>query len=132
MTFNCPVTKTKPILKRAKYQIATRRMITLYLNYIRFIFHTSKDTFIIFTVEITANNIFVFTKSQYRFKINYYIDLVKSLFSKPNKIDKKFEEEIQVFLLSKNFIIEPYSFSVQIQKQETFQFIGEIDENDFD
>ncbi|MNK72753.1 hypothetical protein D3C87_922370 [compost metagenome] len=78
------------------------------------------------------NNIFVFTKSQYRFKINYYIDLVKSLFSKPNKIDKKFEEEIQVFLLSKNFIIEPYLFSVQIQKQETFQFIGEIDENDFD
>ena len=30
-------------------------------GYIRFISHTSKDTFIIFTVEITANNIFVFT-----------------------------------------------------------------------
>ena len=36
--------------------------------------------------------------------IQYYIDLVKSLFSKPNKIDKKFEEEIQVFLLNESSI----------------------------
>ena len=78
------------------------------------------------------NNIFVFTKSQYKFKINYYFNLIKNLFSKSYKIDKKFENEIQMYLLSKNLITKPYSFSVQIQKQETFEFIGDIDENDLD
>ena len=80
MTFNCPVTKTKPILKRAKYQIATRRMITLYPNDIAnyffpfifhlnlfsgidstaFVFHTCKNTFIVLTTEKAINNILTF------------------------------------------------------------------------
>ena len=59
--------KILPLYTRLPAQCVHSQAFLLIHNrgYIRFISHTSKDTFIIFTVEITANNIFVFTLHSY-------------------------------------------------------------------
>lgn len=79
----------------------------------------------------TKNQILVLTKSSYKYKLNYYLIKLKDLISPRFRAEKELNEEIKNYLIENNWISEPLSISRLIEKSESFEFIGEIEEFDY-
>lgn len=78
----------------------------------------------------TQNRIFVITKSVYKRKLNYYFEKLKDFVKPRFRAEKKLDNEIKKYLLDNNLVFEPLSISRSIEKSESFEFIGEINELD--
>lgn len=79
----------------------------------------------------TENEILILTKSSYKYKLNYYLVKLKDLIRPRFRAEKELNEEIKNYLLENNWVSEPLSISRLIEKSESFEFIGEIEEFDF-
>ncbi|WP_157514564.1 hypothetical protein [Mangrovimonas sp. TPBH4] len=78
----------------------------------------------------TQNQVFVFTKSAYKRKLNLYFAKLKDFVYPRFKAEKELDIEIKKHLLENNWISKPFSISRSIEKSENFEFIGKIEEFD--
>lgn len=79
----------------------------------------------------TQNQVFVINRSAYKHKLNYYLEKLKDFINPRFRVEKELDNEIKKYLLENNWISEPFSISRLIEKSESFEFIGEIDEFDY-
>jgi hypothetical protein len=78
----------------------------------------------------TRNRIFVISKPAYKRKLEYYFDKLKDIIFPRFRADKELNEEIKKYLIKNNLISEPFSISRSIEKNESFEFVGKLNELD--
>lgn len=78
------------------------------------------------------NKTFVFAKSAFKIKVEYYFEKLQDVLFPNFRVDPKLEEGIKNLLLNKKMCHEPFSISMSEEKIKSFRFHGATTFEDLD